>query len=400
MIRLPPHAALCALSTAVAGFGWTLIATPATATDGIGEINQVCAVNTGCLSGDSAGFPVTISASGSYRLTGNLDLSSEASSTHAIEVIPPAVGVTLDLGGFEIVGGCATGGPCSGSGSGIRLATTVRNGTVRNMPFRGLDLGGAAIVEGVRALNNGGEGIVAFGNTIVSNSTANSNLNDGIVVFGQGNVQDCTASYNATSGIVFFGEGHGLIESNVANANNTNGIRISPTRLGVVLRGNSTNQNTESGIEAPGTGMSIVDNSASGNGIYGINVGDGNLVHSNSASLNDAGGIFSLLGNTVTGNTTWGNGTGTGGGVADGIFANSGSNVSNNTSQSNTGHGISVNGASRVFGNTSINNVRRGLRMQSNVAYGQNVTAGNGEGNIDSGLEMGENFCETNLTCP
>jgi len=143
----------------------------------------------------------------------------------------------------------------------------------------------------------------------------------------------------------------------VANWNGSNGVRISPTRNGVVLRGNST-------------------------------------------ALNDAGGIFALTGNTVSGNTAWSNGINAGGAFADGIFANSGSTVSDNTSQSNTRHGISVNGAFRVFGNTSIDNARRGLRMQANVAYGQNVTAGNAEGNIDGGLQMGPNFCETDLTCP
>jgi hypothetical protein len=41
-----------------------LFATPALAVDGVLEINQTCAVQTGCFSGDTAGFPVTISASG------------------------------------------------------------------------------------------------------------------------------------------------------------------------------------------------------------------------------------------------------------------------------------------------------------------------------------------------
>ena len=48
------------------------LATPALASDGVLEINQTCAVQTGCFPGDTAGFPVKITASGSYRLTGNL----------------------------------------------------------------------------------------------------------------------------------------------------------------------------------------------------------------------------------------------------------------------------------------------------------------------------------------
>jgi len=48
--------------------------------------------------GDAAGFPVTISEVGSYRLTGNLSIGS----TDAIEIT--ADNVTLDLNGFLIIG--------------------------------------------------------------------------------------------------------------------------------------------------------------------------------------------------------------------------------------------------------------------------------------------------------
>ena len=45
---------------------FSLVTIPAIASDGVLEINQTCAVQTGCFSGDVAGFPVTISTSGSY----------------------------------------------------------------------------------------------------------------------------------------------------------------------------------------------------------------------------------------------------------------------------------------------------------------------------------------------
>ncbi|MDG2051443.1 MAG: hypothetical protein P8M78_14920 [Myxococcota bacterium] len=44
------------------------LSSPALAVDGVLEINQACAVNTGCFSGDAAGLPVTITAAGSYRM--------------------------------------------------------------------------------------------------------------------------------------------------------------------------------------------------------------------------------------------------------------------------------------------------------------------------------------------
>ena len=50
----------------------------ANADNGVLEINQACAVHTGCFSGDDPGLPVTIdsSAGRSYRLTSDLTSSS------------------------------------------------------------------------------------------------------------------------------------------------------------------------------------------------------------------------------------------------------------------------------------------------------------------------------------
>ncbi len=56
------------LDTSLAGLLLTL-ATSAYASDGVLEINQACAVNTGCFPGDDPGFPVTVVQPGSYSLT-------------------------------------------------------------------------------------------------------------------------------------------------------------------------------------------------------------------------------------------------------------------------------------------------------------------------------------------
>ena len=47
------------------------IAAPGAASDGVLEINQTCAVNTGCFPGDAPGFPVHLDGtpSKSYALT-------------------------------------------------------------------------------------------------------------------------------------------------------------------------------------------------------------------------------------------------------------------------------------------------------------------------------------------
>ena len=69
--------------------------------DGRVEINQACAVNTGCFSGDAAGFPVTIdgSAGESYLLTGSLQVPDE--NTTAIDITSAADRISIDLGIFS-----------------------------------------------------------------------------------------------------------------------------------------------------------------------------------------------------------------------------------------------------------------------------------------------------------
>lgn len=170
-------------------FGPFLLITSAAAGDGVLEINQVCALNAGgCTSGDLAGFPVTLSAPGSYRLTGNLSVTSAADV--GIDVL--AEGVTIDLAGFEIRGPelCA-GAPLScspaDSGDGIRALSSsvqVRNGVVRGMGRNGLSLGDDCAVENVTVLLNAGLGIDAGqgcevrGNRSVRNGTIGVRLGD------------------------------------------------------------------------------------------------------------------------------------------------------------------------------------------------------------------------------
>src|SRR5262245_35297368 len=101
------------------------------------EINQACATGPGCFAGDAPGFPVQISAAGSYRLTGNLVVPSENTDAIQVLVLATPTPVTIDLGGHEIRGPVVCSGspiacvPGSGTGRGIGSSadrTAVRNG--------------------------------------------------------------------------------------------------------------------------------------------------------------------------------------------------------------------------------------------------------------------------------
>jgi len=140
-------------------------ASPTYAVDGVLEINQACAVNTGCFAGDTAGFPVEITQPGSYTLTGSLDLNSEPVPANATGLLVSADFVSIDLNGFSIIGpyDCSGGPPGEpGTGDGIRATgshTHVRNGIVRGVGRDALSLGADATVDSMTINCSGRDGV-------------------------------------------------------------------------------------------------------------------------------------------------------------------------------------------------------------------------------------------------
>jgi hypothetical protein len=205
-----------ALLAAVTVIGF---AASAGAVDGTIEINQVKAL--------VAGFPYVITASGSYRLTGNLTVSS--TSADAIDV--NASHVTIDLNGFSI-----TGPGASGSGSGIAGSPanelTVENGAITG--FRnGLSIGANSIVKSIHIDGNTngivtGSDAVISGDTVVANGTGINCGGSGCLVSGNtidNNTGAPMSFNNATSGYggnVLNGNGSGISGGTSLGAKNTN----------------------------------------------------------------------------------------------------------------------------------------------------------------------------------
>lgn len=176
------------------------LAIPAFASDGVLEINQTCAVNGGCFSGDFSGFPVTITTSGSYRLTSNLVIASTTANGITITVDD----VSVDLNGFSITG------PGSGSGIGIqgagsRFGFTVENGFVRGMGGDGVQLGRESIVRGVTSADNLGIGINVSNHSVVSGCVVRNNAGDGIDGGGPSTVVGNTVANNGVGVRAFAG---------------------------------------------------------------------------------------------------------------------------------------------------------------------------------------------------
>src|SRR5262245_8298327 len=207
-----------------------LLAHFAFASDGVLDISQACATAlTGCFSGDTAGFPVTITRTGSYRLTGNLVIADP----NVGAIVISTSNVTIDLGGFEISGpvtftpgvGCSA----SGGGSGIATVGVIENVVVKDGRVRGMGYGGVAIspsfgsrIERVVAEHNCGTGLVVGSTGQIIDSQARLNGDDGIWVGNSSRLRDSISDRNAFRGIVV--GAHSIVTGCVSTSNGQAGI--------------------------------------------------------------------------------------------------------------------------------------------------------------------------------
>lgn len=234
---------------------WSLVAclaavSPAAAVDGVIEINQARAMAGGVSAGDDPGFPVTLSQPGSYRLTGNLDVTGQSAPENVSAIVVTASFVTLDLNGFSLRGpAVCTGNPvssCAPAGTGVGIDSHVSNqvrisnGVVRGFGNMGV-YAGNAIVERIQVFNNAGTGMWLSAGGQIGDSAAFENGWDGFAGAGvivtssralankaagfylePGDARGCEAVGNGGYGIHV---GGGLAQENVARGNVLCGVR-------------------------------------------------------------------------------------------------------------------------------------------------------------------------------
>lgn len=288
------------------------------------------------------GFPIVISAPGSYYLTGNI---TGAEGSDGIQVT--ANGVTIDLNGFELVG---VGDEFD---SGIRAAdpftnVTIRNGVVRGWGYRGLDL---QYVTNVRIENVTVTGCGNFGawtgrDAVVSHSIFAENAL-GIVVGSGSALTHCVASGNSADG---FGGDSGVTFT-ACSAFQNGGAGISATS-GCVVTQCSVYVNGGSGIRLLYAG-SIVGCGVYGNGGDGIYANIATVVRDNGVYANAADNIEVATDTLVINNTSTGAGFNAGDGA--GIHVTGGRNRIEGNNITNCDRGIDVDQA----GNTILNNTVR-----------------------------------------
>jgi hypothetical protein len=211
---------------------------PAGAVDGVVLITQAKALAGNVTPGDAPGFPVTISAGGSYRLASVLAVPA---GTDAIVV--NGVEVTIDLNGFRITGGGGT------KGDGIlgnQRGLSVKNGTIRRMGGRGISIpaGAFAAIDGMRLEENGSTGVAALGlGARITNSTASMNQGFGILC-GTG----CYVAGNAVASNGGTGIGAGDGSTILGNSIFSNGaFGITASAFAITSFGNNTLVHNTSG---------------------------------------------------------------------------------------------------------------------------------------------------------
>lgn len=294
--RRPAHALrILAACAALLGLDWGIGVRPARAVDGVLEINQVCAANKGCFAGDSAGFPVTITQNGSYRLTGNLTVPS--ADTDGIALEQGLIDVTIDLNGFAIIGPVQCGYfapascPAAGSGFGVRVldgesnvtgGLTLINGTISGMGSAAVYVSGSrADVRDLRVRGNAGGGLAVYGGKI-ERVLVEFNGSYGIVASSDVSITDSSVQANAGPGI----SGGGLIARNQVYSNGGDGILA--TANGPNVYGNQVVRNTLDGIRVGGQAR-VSGNSVFWNGTDQIDAGTRASVDDNMVTRQSSG---------------------------------------------------------------------------------------------------------------
>jgi hypothetical protein len=145
--------------------------------------------------GDTAGYPVTISTPGLFKLASNLFVTA-----NKIGIQVTSKNVTIDLNGFTIEGSGVAWYGIVGSVN----AVTIANGTITQFKFDGIhggDTSGYWIVDNVRSIENDRDGIKVGPFAVIQSNIAVRNGRRGIYADVSSVIQGNTVSENANTGI-------------------------------------------------------------------------------------------------------------------------------------------------------------------------------------------------------
>ncbi len=306
-----------------------------------------------------------ITLPGSYYLTANV---VGAPGKSGIEIL--CGGVTLDLCGFDLVGG-------EGSADGVRIGSAlvpIRNVAVRNGSLRawgGLGLDGSAssafacVFSDLTAQGNGHAGILAGDSSTLTRCVAVENGADGIDALGDCTLNGCATQANTQCG---YSLSPGCVATGCTASTNSNSGFIAVSG-GVTFSNCVSRYNTQRGfyvyVSYPNAGASLLTAcTALGNSAEGFFTVDGTVISGCVSSGNAMHG-FSVMSNcTIRGCTAESNG----GATVSGILLQGGGNRPEDNTLIGNGYGwATAGGGNFIARNTS--------RASITAAFG--IAAGN-----------------------
>ncbi len=231
-----------------------------------------------------AGFPIVLSAPGSYALASNI---TGCSGVDGIQI--SASNVSLDLNGFSLIG-------VAGSGAGVRAAAAIAkislsNGEVNGWSSPGVDFlyASASQLTHLIVSNSGGSGIILGDGSTLTDCVLSSN-SFGVAITGMGSVvSGCDATSNGNFGVWATGPNNRLIGNHaVANA-----IGFKAGGRNEDIEGNSATSNTSGGFDVGGVSGVILTKNIAHN-----NAGSGNYVGSGTCAACDIGPIGTAAAST------------------------------------------------------------------------------------------------------
>lgn len=227
-------------------------------------------------------LPFIISTPGNYYL--NKTLTGQPNED-GIMIL--SSGVTIDLGGFSIIGG---GGV---SGAGIMVPDSVNrlkvfNGTVKGWEDVGIKAENANYSEYASLLvsDNLGDGIASGENCLIHACTAINNASDGIDAGDNNIISNCLASSNQSDGIETGIAG--VIESSTSKENGSNGFRVGGA---CAVRSCTSNENEGDGFNV-GSGSNVSQCVASNNESNGFQCLNDTYLGENTADSNTKSGFY------------------------------------------------------------------------------------------------------------
>lgn len=247
-------------------------------------------------------LPWTIDTPGSYYICQNL---TGLTNTNGITIM--ASHVSLDLGGFSLIGGGGTSGEAITVPDSIG-SLKVMNGHITGWGDEGIRAANAyaSMFVDLHVSNNDGDGLRVGNNSVVKKCTASNNGSDGIDAEKYSVVTWCTARQNSGDGIDV-GNGS-VVKSSSSSLNASTGYRIGE---GATVKDCASTENISDGY-AIGAGSNVSNNTASRNDGHGFKWFGDCYIHHNTSDSNKQAGYYSSFANSriednhATDNDTYG----------------------------------------------------------------------------------------------